>query len=455
MLFEKNAKFIKIEKTIKITLIKHKNQIEDNNGNDIIRTIRSKKRIFMKKSFIWLTIISSSISFSANNYIAFIKKTDSSSPYNIGSLTEESENIVENGFKELKCIWANCIGLKESNEVVQLKYSNNTVTTTTLEQIENLNTMFKTEDGVYIKDNNKIYGLGRNLNGSLGVNSTESRIYDPVETFGLPFDVKKILMGNDRRTRIALTNNGLYYSGNNSIDGYLALDENESVDYESSEFVNFLTDSNIVDFAFSDDALAYVKNGKLYVKGYNVQGSFGTGDEDVNYGGDSEYFGYYESFVEVPNLSGVSSVSFISHNSDVSMLIIKDGTIWTAGSLGHVLGVENTDYRKDVFFDTGFHANKLQIDTRDGQTTILIKDKKAYYSGMIMTSNPPYYEESKAFKLIDDLKDYNIKYVIEKESIIHFLTTDGRILKESATFNPDYSFKSFTWEEVEYPEYYD
>lgn len=408
----------------------------------------------MKKSFIWLTIISSSISFSESNYVAFIKKDVVSSPYNIGSLGEGSENIVENGFKELKCIWANCIGIKESNEVIQLKFSSNTVTTTSLKEIEYVNTIFNNENSLYIKDNKTVYGLGRNINGSLGVNSTEFQISNPVETSGLPIDVKKILVGNNGYTRIALTNNGLYYSGENSIDGYLALDENETVDYKSSKFVNFINDSNIVDFALSDEALAYVKNEKLYVKGYNFKGSFGTGDEDVNYGGNSEYFGYYESFVEVPDLSGVTNVSFVSHDNELSMLIIKDGTIWTAGSLGHLLGIESTDYRKDIFFDTGFRTDNLDVVINDNGTTILIKDKKAYYLGIIMTSNSPYYETSKTFKLINDLKDYDIKYLIEKEPI-YFLTTDGRVLKESPSFNSDYSFKSFTWEEVEYPEYYD
>lgn len=370
----------------------------------------------MKKNIKKTLSISLLMLSSASYASGFVAIVQNKQPITINKLTEEP-SVEPLAVNILNCTWGECIGAYNNNQAFYINGKGPGSAILTEETgFDKTTKVFASSNYLFIENNSFVYGKGYNGYGSLGVNinSSTTNVTNFTKLVGLSGEVKDILPG---RVTIARTTNGLYFAGDNQLNGGLPLDPTRTTGAEYITFQKFIDSSTITGATTLQDAFAYTDNGKLYVIGENNEGMFGLGDSEIDV--------VYKTYQEVSELTGVTDV-FIAKNdsSRARMFIVKDGNIWAAGSDTNIIGLDIVETDITEFRDTGFKVNKLNMFGARN-TTYLIKEGKLYFSGSDDFSGGA---TSKEFSIVESTKEMNFKYFIGDENEVYVLREDGKTI---------------------------
>lgn len=384
----------------------------------------------IKKKILIASALLTTISYAAGGRYFAVIKNEAPNKYEMKVLTPSEESVYSpETIKKLSCTWGNCVGIYYSGQSFFIDGMSDPSNFVEMSGFTNGTRTFAFKNQMFVEDSGKIYGIGANDNGELGVNDTTRDLTTLKETVGLSGTVLDIQPG---RSTVVRTTDGLYFAGLNSITSGVKLDQTKEELSNNLIFNKFVSSSNIDGVSIKYKGLAYVDGGKLFVAGANLNGRFGLGNAAINK--------VYTNYQEVQGLTGVTDVFIGGNNSLGKMFILKDGYLWVSGAYPTTMGIDMPIGEIAEFQNTGLQLSELKIYSDDA-TTYIIKDKKVYYSG----SHPLSGEEggvfSSTFKILDELKDYDFKDFISQVDILQILTIDGKIMTKYYDENWNDAFK--------------
>ncbi|OJT25061.1 hypothetical protein BO221_11820 [Archangium sp. Cb G35] len=206
-----------------------------------------------------------------------------------------------------------------------------------------------------LKADGSVVAFGKNNNGQLGDGTTTDRDY-PVPVLGLT-DVMKLAGGSQQS--VALTRDGLVWVWGNNNFGNLGQGTEDSEAHAEPAQVPGL--SSVVDIASGrDHVLALHADGTVSAWGLNVSGQVGNGESGTG------------TEVHAPvKVVGLSDVVAVAANSNFSLALKADGTLWGFGQnfngqLGN--GLSGDAHRADPLADTAVVGLSELRDVAAGST---------------------------------------------------------------------------------------
>jgi alpha-tubulin suppressor-like RCC1 family protein len=180
-----------------------------------------------------------------------------------------------------------------------------------------------------LSNEGKVYALGGNYNGQLGLGDTDNRgVFTEVPSLN---NITAIAVGNFHS--LALSDDGKVYAVGKNKFGQLGLGDTNDLSFFTE--VPFLSDKNIVAIAAGyEHSLALSDDGRVYAAGWNQQGQLGLGDNDDR-----------NVFTEVLSLSDKNVIA-INAGFDHSLVLSIDDRVYAAGrnSYGQLgLGLDYND----------------------------------------------------------------------------------------------------------------
>ncbi len=363
----------------------------------------------LKNKMLSLVVLTSTLSY-ANGFVAVIQ-SDAEKDFDTNELIT-SPSLDPMAIKTLSCTWGECVGAYNNDQAFYINGKGSTPIISNEVRFTETTKVFASSNYLFIEDDDIFYARGYNGYGSLGINisSTIKNVENLTQIVGLSGIIKEILPG---RATIARTSNGLYFAGDNHLNG-VSIDPSRTKGAEFITFQHFINSLNVTNVSMTQNSLAYVDEGKLFVIGENKDGMYGLGISRAN-----ERLSTYE---EVLGLTNVQDV-FINESDGGRMFIIKDGTIWAAGDTTYKMGLDIPEASVEIFRDTGFTATELNMYA-NRNSTYLIKNNKLYFSGSDDLSGG----FSKEFALVQATKDMNVKEFIGDENDIYVLRSDGKTI---------------------------
>lgn len=169
---------------------------------------------------------------------------------------------------------------------------------------------------LFIKKNNKLYAVGENQSGQLGIGSRDQYIYD-YTLVNVPSNIKKIVCGA-YNTFIITIDNKLYACG----DNYDNLGFNSSAKIDTFTQVTALPSDLIIENIYCGPQVTFLAgSGKLYCCGNNIDGELGLGNNNT-----------VSLFTECAvkfDPDDIVSMDFIDGSSYV---LLTDGSVYATGS---------------------------------------------------------------------------------------------------------------------------
>jgi len=276
-----------------------------------------------------------------------------------------------------------CVGLNDygqlglgHNETPQLAkqhityFTNNGITITQIEFGEKY-TIFLASDG-------KVYGVGQNNYGQLGLDhkiSPQTTIKEITFFNEIGIAITQIASGENHT--IFLASDGKVYGVGQNNYGQLGLDGGTSSTPESTiQEITFLNDKNITQIACgANHTIFSASDNKVYSCGYNENGQLGRSVDSLTPS---------HQIHEITYISG-TNIKQIACGNNNTMFLANDGSIYGCGlNENGQLGLENTDTISTPQEIEYFSNNTItikQIACGENHTIFLASDGKVYGVG--------------------------------------------------------------------------
>ena len=222
------------------------------------------------------------------------------------------------------------------------------------EEVRIKDIILEANQGVYyLTEEGQLYASGRNMDGCLGVGSTEEKIYTPTRV-ALPEEVKvKLILNSGNSTRFYLTEDGEVYASGYNTYGQLGVGRTENKIYTVTKIP--LPEGVVIKYIDSFNGSTYflTEDGQVYASGYNTYGQLGIGSAEKNI--------YTATKIPLPEDVVIEKIVFYKKNTNSTAplnrvyLISTDGTIYVSGEndvgqlgVGHTNEVRTITKMKEI-----------------------------------------------------------------------------------------------------------
>ena len=278
-------------------------------------------------------------------------------------------------------------------------------------------TMFLTSDG-------KVYGVGRNLKGQLGLGHNDTPQFTPQEiTFfnEIGIAITQIVCGPNY-TMFLASNGKVYGCGYNS-NGELG--HGNTTDLNTPKLISYLTDKNITQIACGHNHTIFLGSDRnVYSCGHNGNGQLGR---DIAAATPST------TPHEITDLTG-KNITQIACGADHSMFLASDGNVYSCGRNDYgQLGLNHEDTPKSTIQDNIYISatNIKQIACGYNHTIFLASDGLIYVVGL-NDGGQLGLGNTAVQSTIKDISDFNdngitITQIACGENHTMFLASDGKL----------------------------
>jgi len=228
---------------------------------------------------------------------------------------------------------------------------------------------------MFIADDNKVYSVGRNDFGQLGLGNTTDQ-YTPVEITYFTnnnINITQIVCGYDHSIFLA-SDSKVYSCGRNEL-GQLGL--GDTTNYDTPQEITSLNGKNIIHIAIGSDRLTMflASDGKVYSCGLNNYGQLGIGNT-TNQSTPQEITYFTTNDI---------NITMVSCNSNSTIFLASDGKMYGCGRNDYgQLGLVDTTNKYTPVEITYFTANSIiitKIVSGLHHTMFLESDGKVYSCG--------------------------------------------------------------------------
>jgi alpha-tubulin suppressor-like RCC1 family protein len=227
-------------------------------------------------------------------------------------------------------------------------------------------------DNTFILYNNgAVYVTGDNSRGGLGLGHTTFQSYF-TQCGSVPSGTVAQISAGYKFAMILMSNGALYASGRND-EGGLGIGTTSFVT-TFTRVTGIPTTRTVTQVCCGHMfAMAVLDDGSLYVTGYNGNGMLGMGSGSAS---------YYKTFTKNTTIPSGKKVELVSCDQDNAMVLLNDGTVYSAGrNQYNQMGLSNTAY-KPAFTQLSIPVGTVQqIAQLQSCSMILMTDGTLYVTG--------------------------------------------------------------------------